>query len=252
MQGSNTRASKARRLCSQPRAFDLTFCNLPYKISLSPSSDYSDRTFLGLSGGLLIFISSPCRGGMFDFSYLCDFLEKAQSISLRDPPLSLEEKHDLTAAETALWFKSYRRAIDSLDSGEASALLSALLPHKRKDRIYGLQSTSLAKVLGRCLGLSASKRRDLSIYNSPGRSGDLADCLERVLQGGGPPALPPVTLLEIDDLLQRLAGHSRFSSLHLQSRLESSDQVGRLEHAQRFTCRLQDTQRPFPRISQSA
>ena len=179
---------------------------------------------------------------MFSFSHLCDFLEKVQCISLHDPPFSPKEKHDLTAAETTLWFKSYRRTIDSLDSDEASALLSALLPHKRKDRIYGLQSTSLAKVLGRCLGLSASKRRDLSTYKTPGRNGDLAGCLQRVLQGGGPPALPPVTLLEIDDLLQLLAGYSRFSASRLQFRLESSAEVGREERLRQILFRSTPTQ----------
>ena len=52
--------------------------------------------------------------------------------------------------------------------------------------------------------------KDLRAYTQPGR-GDLAACVERVLDNGGPPARPPVTLEEIDDLLITLAGHSIFS-----------------------------------------
>ncbi|CAD0111962.1 unnamed protein product, partial [Aureobasidium uvarum] len=147
----------------------------------------------------------------FKFAYFCDYLERCEEISCHDPPLPPAELKSRLYRQHASWFASHRKAIDALDEPGTTALLSTLLPCKRKDRIYGLQSASLLKLLGRCLGLSASARQELASFQKP-NNGDLGDCLQRLLKVRGPPALPCVGLQEADDVLHSLAAGNRFSA----------------------------------------
>lgn len=156
---------------------------------------------------------------MFRFSYLSDLLENLQDIACHDPPYLIKERDEKYSNTLLSWFNSYRKAIDSLNASDLAALLSSLLPQRRKDRVYGLQSLALVKILGRCLGLSATRRLDLERFKERG-NGDLAECLERVLRSGGPPALPPVDLAEVDGFLDSLAGQCRFSK---KNGVDSSD-----------------------------
>jgi DNA ligase-4 len=146
----------------------------------------------------------------FSFAEVGTLFQRLEDIELREPPWLPDEKSQQIRLTVDSWFKSHRGAISALTIEGATALLSALLPEKRTDRVYGLQAPGLCRVLARCLKLQAHRAKDLRAYTQPGR-GDLAACLERVLDTGGPPALPIVTLEEVDDLLVTLAGHSIFS-----------------------------------------
>ncbi|GAM84008.1 hypothetical protein ANO11243_019990 [Dothideomycetidae sp. 11243] len=153
----------------------------------------------------------------FSFSAVCNLLQNIEDIFRHDPPLLPSDRNTRQARETDIWFKSHRRAIDGLDVSGAAALLSTLLPERRTDRVYGLQSTSLAKVLCRHLALSATQSKDVQAYRRPG-CGDLADCIERALDKRGPPALPAVTLNEVDAALLDLASTCQFSSPKIKQR----------------------------------
>ena len=145
------------------------------------------------------------------FSDACLLLSRLEDIELRDPPfINPKEKSAQIKAVTEYWFKSHRRAINELDVDSAVALISTFLPERRIDRVYGIQAKRLCRILSRCLNLSAARAKDLQAYEQPG-FGDLATCVERVLKSGGPPAHPPVSLIEADDTLQVLAGISPFS-----------------------------------------
>jgi len=146
----------------------------------------------------------------FPFAEICTLFQRLEGLELREPPLLAEEKFQQTRLTVDSWFKSHRSAISALTVEGAVTLLSALLPEKRTDRVYGFQAPGLCRILARCLKLQAHRAKDLRAYTQSGR-GDLAACLERVLGNGGPPARPPVTLEEVDDLLVTLAGHSIFS-----------------------------------------
>ncbi|KAF2860402.1 DNA ligase/mRNA capping enzyme [Piedraia hortae CBS 480.64] len=108
------------------------------------------------------------------------------------------------------WFSTHRQEIDSLSVSSAVALLSSLLPERRSDRVYAIQSATLCRILGRGLSLCTAQLKDLQAYRLPGR-GDIGACLERVLRAGGPPALPVVTVDEVDQVLNKLAAQCRFS-----------------------------------------
>lgn len=147
----------------------------------------------------------------FPFAEVCILLQRHEEIETRQPPiLKRAERESRRRAVTESWFKSHRSAIGQLDVDSSVALLSALLPERRTDRVYNIKSTRLVHTLSRCLGLSSWRTKDLHAYNRPGH-GDLAQCLERVLTTGGPPARPPVTLEEVDGMLQVLAGGCIFS-----------------------------------------
>ncbi|CAD0052052.1 unnamed protein product [Aureobasidium pullulans] len=146
----------------------------------------------------------------FKFAHLCDYLERCEEIVHHNPPLAPAEQKSRHYRQHASWFASHRQAIDALDQFGTSALLSTFLPCRRKDRIYSLQPASLFKLLGRCLGLSASARQELATFKTPG-NGDLGECLQRLLRTRGPPPLPTVTLQEVDDALHALAAANRFS-----------------------------------------
>jgi DNA ligase-4 len=146
----------------------------------------------------------------FPFAEVCTLFQRLEVLELREPPLLPDEHLQHTRLTVDSWFKSHRSAISALTVEGAVALLSALLPEKRTDRVYGMQAPGLCRILARCLKLQAHRAKDLRAYTQPGR-GDLAACLERVLDVGGPPARPAVMLEEVDDLLNTLAGHSIFS-----------------------------------------
>lgn len=146
----------------------------------------------------------------FPFAEICTLFQRVEAVELREPPLLPDEKISAIRLIVDSWFKSHRSAISALTVEGATALLSTLLPEKRTDRVYGIQAPGLCRILARCLKLQAHRAKDLRAYTQPGR-GDLAACLERVLDTGGPPAMPMVTLQEVDDLLTTLAGHSIFS-----------------------------------------
>ncbi|KAK6428190.1 hypothetical protein LTR95_015670, partial [Oleoguttula sp. CCFEE 5521] len=152
----------------------------------------------------------------FPFAEICTLLTRLENIDANGP-LHLPDARKGKVKETVeSWFKSHRLAIAKLDVNGAAALLSALLPERRTDRVYGIQSPGLCRILCRCLHLQAGRVKDLRAHTEPGR-GDLGACLERVLRdGGGPPAQPIVTLEEVDDFLITLAGGCRFSDPSIQ------------------------------------
>ncbi|KAF2483678.1 hypothetical protein BDY17DRAFT_239111, partial [Neohortaea acidophila] len=163
----------------------------------------------------------------FPFSEICTLLSRLEDIELRIPPiLSPADKNTEIRRVTDSWFKSHRAAIDGLNAESAVAFLSTFLPERRPDRVYSLQAPSLTRVLSRCLGLSAARAKDLTAWRQRG-GGDLGQCLERVLKSGGPPALPVVSLDEVDGLLALLAGRCRFSDPNIRLPPSSSEERDR-------------------------
>lgn len=112
------------------------------------------------------------------FRSVCQLLEDLHAITTHDPPYLLKEDRAKQYAAISRFFASHREYIDR-QPANGLALLSALLPERRTDRVYGLQSRSLEKIIGRALGLSTSRIDSMGRWREPG-FGDLADCVERV------------------------------------------------------------------------
>lgn len=79
------------------------------------------------------------------------------------------------------WFGTHRASF-ARDDFNVSPLLSTLLPEKRSDRVYFIQSRTLARLVARTLGLGRSRIQELAQWEEPGAGVDLGDCVERILK----------------------------------------------------------------------
>ena len=152
----------------------------------------------------------------FPFSRVCDLLQQ-----ISDLPPGRRSQTSVVNQIVYSWFYKHRQAIDQLGAESSSskpavALLSTLLPDRRPDRVYGLQSRGLQRILVRILGLGHSRAAELSRWERPAEYGeavDLADCVEAILQRTpNPAAARPVTVEEIDAVLEIVASRCRFSA----------------------------------------
>ncbi|OAA65902.1 DNA ligase, ATP-dependent, central [Niveomyces insectorum RCEF 264] len=182
----------------------------------------------------------------FPFSYVCDLLQQ-----VADLPLHRRNQKRIINELVRAWFDRHRAAVDGLlpraggsplnkpaaasttsatpetpvtptapattiNTTAAAALLAALLPDYRTDRVYGLQAASLQRIVVRAFGLGRSRLMELNRWTRPGLDGqavDLADCIEKILEITPNPCHPvPVSVEEIDAALLAVAGRCRFSS----------------------------------------
>ncbi|MCJ1279870.1 hypothetical protein MMC21_007694 [Puttea exsequens] len=161
------------------------------------------------------------------FTRLCDLLAALDDISFHDPPLLPTRHQERYNAAIKTWFTSHKVSVNSSDI-DVVALLSALFPSKRTDRVYSIQPPKLTKILKRCLRLGHSRWPQLEQWQVPGR-GDLGSCVERVLQATENPVQHirnQVTLEEADQALAAVAAQCRFSAPKARARgLENDGQV---------------------------
>ncbi|EPE02709.1 atp dependent dna ligase domain protein [Ophiostoma piceae UAMH 11346] len=152
----------------------------------------------------------------FPFSHVCDLLQQTSDL----PPLRRNQTRVVNQIVYS-WFCKHRQAIDQLGEDVSSAkpavaLLSTLLPERRPDRVYGLQARGLQRILVRILGLGHSRAAELSRWERPveyGEAVDLADCVEAILlRTPNPATAHPVTVEEIDAVLEIVASRCRFSA----------------------------------------
>ncbi|PFH58514.1 hypothetical protein XA68_13578 [Ophiocordyceps unilateralis] len=139
------------------------------------------------------------------FSIVCQLLDQCERLC------SAGNSNSKVVAD---WFARHRDCVDAHDT-DLSALLSTLLPEKRTDRVYCIQTASLEKMVARALLLGSSRVAQLGSYRQPGLGLDLADCVERILKDTPNPVrsdLNKVTVEELDALLHGLASGVRWSS----------------------------------------
>lgn len=145
----------------------------------------------------------------FKFIELCTLLSRLEDLETRKTPLLPKIKLERYREVLRSWFSSHLGRLNELDTDGATALLSALLPGWRNERVYGIQAPSLCRILARALCLNMA---ELQVYQRPG-NGDLADCLHRVMENRKAP-LPigsGVMVEEVDEMLQKLAGNCHWS-----------------------------------------
>lgn len=177
----------------------------------------------------------------FPFSHVCDLLQQ-----VADLPLARRAQPDVVRQLIRGWFAQHRSAIDAFvpdnsadtvgSAAAAAALLSALLPDIRTDRVYGIQARSLQRTVVRALGLGHSRIAELARWSRPSIDGvavDLADCVEGILRrtvslttfSKPPPSSfsnrshqpnsldgPCISVEDIDAILNGIAARCRFSS----------------------------------------
>ncbi|KAJ5669866.1 hypothetical protein N7462_010936 [Penicillium macrosclerotiorum] len=145
----------------------------------------------------------------FKFSHLCDLLASLEDNRTAKAASTRKDVPDIRVI--AQWFVRHDRNIHSPDT-DMLALLSCMFPERRPDRVYWLQATSLARVIGRCLGLGSSRLAEMERWWKSGGP-DLGQCVEDVMRQAENhvPDGCEVSVEEIDQALAMIASRCRFS-----------------------------------------
>ncbi|KAF1848026.1 uncharacterized protein K460DRAFT_280120 [Cucurbitaria berberidis CBS 394.84] len=145
------------------------------------------------------------------FGAICNLLQSVENISTRQPRLSARKQKESIRQVLSNWFTNQRQALDDPNTN-GGAILSALFPHLRKDRVYGLQAPLLAKKLTKLLAFNHGQQALFEGWKT-GAHGDLGAYTERTMRPwdgtfGTKHAFP---IDRIDQLLFQLAAKYRFS-----------------------------------------
>ena len=156
----------------------------------------------------------------FLFSLLCDLLNELDQDRMKkeSKTINVQSHHTHT---TVAWFNKHRRIIPR-EGPEAVAFLSCLFPERRADRVFNLQEKRLESIIKQAQGLGVTRLKQLQNWRT--RDGaDFASCVERVMSATDSEPRPgsSVTLEELDEILDRIAATSSFSSVDLRERIEA-------------------------------
>jgi DNA ligase-4 len=145
------------------------------------------------------------------FGVICSLLQSLENISTRKPRLLPKEEKESVREIISNWFSNQRDALDDPETN-GGAVLSALFPHRRKDRVYGLQPPLLAKKLANLLAFNNGQRALFEGWKT-GAHGDLGVYTERAMKpwDGTFTSKRAFPIERIDQLLVQLAAKYRFS-----------------------------------------
>ncbi|KAF2125391.1 hypothetical protein P153DRAFT_400214 [Dothidotthia symphoricarpi CBS 119687] len=171
------------------------------------------------------------------FGAVCSLLQSIENISTREPRVSPKQLKESIRQIVSNWFSNHRQALDDQNTN-GSAVLSALLPHRRKDRVYGLQAPLLAKKLTKLLSFNNGHRALFDGWKT-GALGDLGAYTERTMKSwdGTFTTKRHFPIEQIDRLLVQLAAKYRYSDRvireqrdwHMETDTELKDILVRLE-----------------------
>ena len=150
------------------------------------------------------------------FSALCDLLNKLDQN--RTKSLNTGKVEALDARTVVAWFNKHDGLIPRRGP-EAVAFLSCLFPERRPDRVFNLRERRLESIVQQAQCLGKTRLKDLQNWRTSDGV-DFASCVERVMAATDSEQRPgpDVTLLEIDEILDRIAATSAFSSVDLKER----------------------------------
>jgi DNA ligase-4 len=118
------------------------------------------------------------------------------------------------------WFDENRTDIGQ-NPQTVLAIMSALLPDLRPDRVYMLPEGLLSKALAKALFIAGTRREDdLLNWKEATVWEDLGSAVFKVMKAAEPSAGGTVTVDELDDVLNRLAAWSHFSDDELRARVK--------------------------------
>lgn len=151
------------------------------------------------------------------FNAVCSLLQSIENITEHQPRLIPAEKRDSIRHITANWFNYHRSELNDPES-DGAAVLSALFPHCRKDRVYGLQAPLLAKKLAKLLNFNRGQRALFDGWGT-GKHGDLGVYAERAMKpwDGTFSSKHPTSITRVDRFLTQLAAKYRFSDAAIRS-----------------------------------
>lgn len=146
-----------------------------------------------------------------NFNAICSLLQSTENITTQRPRLLAKKEQECIRQIIANWFNNHRHILDDPETN-AGAVLSALFPHRRKDRVYGLQTPLLAKKLTKLLNFNHVQKALFDGWNT-GKHGDLGVYVERAIKpwDGTFSSKHTVSVGRVDRLLTQLAAKYRFS-----------------------------------------
>lgn len=146
----------------------------------------------------------------FALSHLIDLLEVLESLYRVVPPLAPVTLSQKASSHIKSWFTFHLPTICN-NPRTLVSIFSFLLPDLRADRTYALRENALAKVVGRCLLLGVRRQNDLSNWRSS-NEGDFSSVVQRIMAQAENPLDKPVTIEDVEGILNKLAARCRFSS----------------------------------------
>ncbi|KAL3477697.1 hypothetical protein BJX99DRAFT_269752 [Aspergillus californicus] len=158
----------------------------------------------------------------FNFTFLCDLLSSLEDNRILKAATQARTRNPDVRVVTQ-WFARHDKRLRDPETNQL-ALISCMLPEKRTDRVYWLQDTSLARVIGRCLLLGTSRLAELGKWRTCGGA-DLGQCVENVLRQAENHVLSgqEVTVEEIDNALTLIASRCRFSGPNVRRQRSAVD-----------------------------
>lgn len=175
----------------------------------------------------------------FPFAWVCDLLEDLGKLACA--PLLENIKKKQTNDKIVAWLRSHCNRLNAHDT-DADAVILTFKPETKTDRDYGLDARSLEQIIARALNLPRKHVRTLQMWRQGPVRGDLALCVEKVLEDMNeskervvaPFCVNQVTTEHIDKIL--LAISNSFSSTSSQGSAGSGviEELGRLYRTLRF------------------
>ncbi|KAI0403243.1 hypothetical protein F4802DRAFT_572869 [Xylaria palmicola] len=155
----------------------------------------------------------------FPYSCICDLLQQLED-ELRKSP----DKQTPSEGIVKSWFQRHQSLLHAPEN-DASAILSALLPERRTDRVYNIQAPRLQSIFGKALMLGASRVLELRRWTEPGSGIDLGDCVESALRRtpNSRDDKTDITVEQIDKTLGHVAAGCRFSSPAVRALHQTTD-----------------------------
>ncbi|EPS39832.1 hypothetical protein H072_6425 [Dactylellina haptotyla CBS 200.50] len=148
----------------------------------------------------------------FVFSHVCDLLSTLEDLHLAKQPHNTSDLASLYKSHLVSWFTHFR---PDLTPDLWVPLFSILWPQGRSDRVYGFKGDGLINAVSAAMCFGPSRVEELRGWRTLGRGDrDLGDAVERVFSMAENVVAPSnaVTITEIENALNELASHCRFSS----------------------------------------
>jgi DNA ligase 4 len=155
------------------------------------------------------------------FNDICLLLEGVEKVSKQQPRLPIKEEKSAIHEETSKWFEYHRKALHHPNTS-GSAVLSTIFPHRRKDRVYGLQAPGLSKKIPKLLNFGHGS---LALFRNgasgPGR--DLGVLTQQATEAwdGTFKTKHMIPIGDMDHLLIQLAAKYRFSDPKIRRQRDS-------------------------------
>ncbi|KAJ4310708.1 hypothetical protein N0V94_008317, partial [Neodidymelliopsis sp. IMI 364377] len=145
------------------------------------------------------------------FNAICSLLQSIENIATLQPRLSPKDEKESSRQIISNWFNNHRCLLQDPETS-GSAVLSALFPHRRKDRVYGFQTPLFAKKLTKLLAFNHGQRALFDGWKT-GKYGDLGVYVERATKpwDGTFSLKRSISVKKVDRLLTQLAAKYRFS-----------------------------------------